>query len=194
MKALLYQDWDRLIISDEPTPMVSPGEVLIRVEACGICGSEIECVAKRLPRRQPPLILGHEFCGRVESPGPGVEGLALGQAVIVNSVLPCRACPACRRGDTNLCPNRRVFGMHRAGACAEFAVAPASIVYPRPDGMGPVLGALVEPAANGVHAASLLPHLEKRSVFVFGAGVIGLMCLQAARALHESRVAVADIS
>ena len=194
MKALLYKDWELLELADLPCPEPQAGEALIRVEACGICGSEIECFLKRLPRRRPPLVLGHEFCGRVERVGTGVTTLRPGDAVIANSVIPCRACPACRRGDTNLCPERRLFGMHRPGACAEYVAAPASVLYQRPEGMDPVLGALVEPAANGVHAARLLPHLEKRSVFVFGAGVIGLMCAQAARALCGARVAVADVS
>ena len=194
MKALLYRDWDTLEVAEVETPVPERGEVLIHVEACGLCGSEIECVLKRLPRRQPPLILGHEFCGRVAEYGPGVTGFARGDAVIVNSVIPCRECHACRRGDTNLCSNRRLFGMDRPGGCAEYVTAPASVVYRRPEGIGPVQGALVEPAANGVHAASLLPHLEKKTVFVFGAGVIGLMALQAVRALHEARVAVADLS
>ena len=194
MKALLYKDWGALEIAELPAPTPAAGEAVVRVEACGICGSEIECFLKRLPRRQPPLVLGHEFCGRIESVAPGVESLRPGDLVIANSVIPCRKCHACRRGDTNLCPDRRLFGMHRPGACAEFVAAPVSVLYQRPAGMDPILGALVEPASNGVHAANLLPHLPKRSVFVFGAGVIGLMCAQAVRAVHGARVAVADVS
>jgi len=194
MKALLYRDWDTLEVVKTDAPEPGRDEILIRVEACGICGSEIECVLRRLPRRQPPLVLGHEFCGRVQACGPDVAEFEHGDRVIVNSVIPCRNCHACRRGDTNLCEHRQVFGMHRPGGCAEYVAAPASVVYKRPDGMGPVAGALVEPAANGVHAASLLPHLEKRTVFVFGAGVIGLMAFQAVRALSQARVAVADIN
>jgi len=83
--------------------------------------------------------------------------------------------------------------MHRPGGCAELVTAPVSVVYPRPADMNPVLASLTEPAANGVHAMRLLPTYTKKSVFVFGAGMIGLMVLQAARALCDSRVAVADL-
>ena len=193
MKALLYRDWNCLELADVPKPEPSEGEVLVRVEACGICGSEIECVEQRSPRRTPPLILGHEFSGTVEALGTTASRFREGDRVVANSVIPCGNCFSCRRGETNLCHNRTLFGMHRPGACAEFVTAPESVLYPRPKEMDPVLGALAEPAANGVHAMSLLPGHPKRTVFVFGAGIIGLMVLQAARALCNARVAVVDL-
>ena len=193
MKALLYSDWGRLEVADVPEPVAGEHEVLVRVEACGICGSELECFERRSPRRTPPLILGHEFCGRVEALGKDVSGCHVGQPVIANSVIPCGQCLPCRRGETNLCGKRKLFGMHRPGACAELVAAPVSVVYPRPEGMDPVAGALVEPASNGVHVMHLLPGQPRKTVFVFGAGVIGLMVMQAARALAGARVAVADM-
>ena len=194
MKALLYKDWGCLEVADVPEPVPGADEVLIRVEACGLCGSELECFEQRSPRRTPPLILGHEFCGTVEASGKGVSGFRAGRPVIVNAVIPCRQCDPCRRGETNLCRNRELFGMHRPGACAEMVAAPVSVVYPRPAGMSPVVAALVEPSANAVHAIRLLPGQPKQNVFVFGAGIIGLMVLQAARSLLGARVAVADLS
>lgn len=193
MKALLYRDWGCVEIAEMPDPAPGKGELLVRVEACGICGSELECVAKRLPRRTPPLILGHEFCGKVAALGEGVSGFTVGDAVLVNSVIPCGQCHACRRGESNLCRERKVFGMHRPGGCAELVAAPTSVVYRRPADMDPLLGALVEPAANAVHAMKLLPDRAKETVFVFGAGLIGLMAMQAARALLGARTAVADL-
>jgi len=193
MKALLYSDWDKIEVADVPTPAPGPGEVLVRVEACGICGSEVECFKERHARRTPPLILGHEFCGTIEAIGDGSDAFEVGDPVLVNSVIPCRTCHACRRGETNLCPRRKLFGMHRAGGCAEYVAAPASVVFPRPPGMDPALGALAEPAANAVNVMRLLPGHPKKTVFVFGAGPIGLMALQAARAMAGARVVVADI-
>ena len=193
MKALLYSDWDEVIVADVPPPVPREDEVLIRVEACGICASEIECVTQRSPRRTPPLILGHEFCGVIAEVGRNVSGRRVGDCVISCSVIPCGTCPPCRRGQTNLCAARRHFGLDRPGACAEFIAAPAAVVHPRPPGMDPVLGALVEPAANGIHVMQLLPGYPRATVFIFGAGVIGLMALQAAQALHNARVAVADL-
>ena len=194
MKALLYKNWGEIVVADVPQPEPAAGEILVRVEACGICGSEVECFKERLPRRQPPLVLGHEFCGTVAASGEGVDGFKEGDPILVNSVIPCRTCHACARGETNLCTGRAVFGMHRPGACAEFVAAPASVVYPRPANMDPVVGALVEPASNAVNVMSLLPGHPKKTVFVFGAGFIGLMVMQAAHAMAGAHVAVADIS
>ncbi len=193
MKAFLYKDWGKLAVQEVPEPEPGEGEALIRVEACGICGSELETFQKHSPRRTPPLILGHEFCGRVARLGPGVTGLQEDDPVVVNSVVHCGECFPCSRGDTHLCAKRELFGMHRPGACAEYVVAPAYVVYPSPSGQRPVEGALTEPTANAIHVMHLLPHLRKKTVLVIGAGTIGLLVLQAAKAISGTRVAVSDI-
>ena len=193
MKALLYSDWERLETTDVPKPEPAEGEALIRVEACGLCGSEVECVQTRSPRRTPPLILGHEFTGVVEAVGAGAARFKPGDAVVANSVIPCGACAPCARGDTFLCRDRGLFGMTRPGACAEFVCAPEAVLLPRPEGMDPACAALAEPAANAVHVMRLLPGQPKASVFVFGAGMIGLLVAQAAKAMLGARVGVADL-
>jgi threonine dehydrogenase-like Zn-dependent dehydrogenase len=193
MKALLYSDWGKIEVTDVPMPVPAEGEVLLRVEACGICGSEVECVLQRHPRRVPPLILGHEFSGTVEALGSGVTDLKPGDAVVANSVVHCGTCLPCQREETNLCVNRSLFGMHRPGGAAEFVAVPASVLFPRPAHMTAQAGALIEPASNGVHVMNLLPNLDKKTLFVFGAGFIGLSVLQAAKAMCGSKVAVADL-
>ncbi len=115
MKALVYSDWNTLKIKDVAKPQPKSGEAVIRVEACGICGSEIESFKTASRRRIPPLILGHEFCGTVEKIQAETSFPEPGMLVAVNSVIPCGNCNACIRGETNLCENRQVFGMNMPG-------------------------------------------------------------------------------
>src|SRR5256885_10409408 len=111
MKTLLYPEWDRVEIADRPRPSPAADEVVLRVAACGLCGSELEAFKSHSPRRTPPLVLGHEFCGVVEELGPGVAGgpIRVGRKVVSNSLVPCSQCVRCRRGDTHLCGKRQIF-------------------------------------------------------------------------------------
>src|SRR5690348_6789314 len=103
MKTLLYPAWDRVEPADAPRPTPAPDEVILRVAACGLCGSELEAFKTHSPRRTPPLILGHEFCGVVEEIGRDVAGVSVGQKVVSNSLVACGECVRCRRGDSHLC-------------------------------------------------------------------------------------------
>lgn len=194
MKALLYADWDTLRMSEEPIPEPGPGEVRLKVQAAGICGSELEAVKNHSPRRTPPLILGHEFTGVVEALGRGVEGWSVGDPVVANAVIADGTCPACRRGQTHLCANRKLFGMHRPGAFAEFVTVPVATLIPRPPGLEPAKAAMSEPLGNGVHVAGLLAPANPRNVVVYGAGPIGLVVVQALRVALGARVAVVEPS
>ncbi len=192
MKAMLYKDWEDLIITDLPQPVPGEGEVLIRVGHCGICGSELECVAQRHPRRKPPLILGHEFAGEVVECGGGVQNLTVGQKVAVNPFVVCRRCRFCRQGKTNLCENRELMSMHRPGAFAEWVVAPEENCYVLPEGVDTAVGAMAEPVANAVHGLRLAGGVLPPSVIVFGAGPIGLVCAQVARACGASFLVIVE--
>jgi L-iditol 2-dehydrogenase len=192
LKALVYPEFDRLEVRDVPEPVLQPEEVLIRVAACGICGSELGSFAHRSPRRPPPLVMGHEFAGSVAAVGAGVSGLTPGQRVMVNSIVHCGTCDLCRRGATHLCRQRQVFGMHRPGAFAEYVAVPAGIVFPLPEEVSALQGSLVEPLANAVHVLSLASRNPMETVLICGAGTIGLMCLQAARASGAGRVAMTE--
>jgi L-iditol 2-dehydrogenase len=136
--------------------------------------------------------MGHEFAGTVAAVGDGVAGLETGQRVMVNSLVHCGACDMCRRQATHLCRQRQVFGMHRPGAFAEYVVVPEGIVFPLPHGVTPLQGSLVEPLANGVHVLSLVSGNPMETVLIAGAGTIGLMCLQAAKAFGAGRVAMTE--
>jgi threonine dehydrogenase-like Zn-dependent dehydrogenase len=181
MKAIVWNGPEEMAVEEVPEPAVEPGTVVVRPEAVGICGSEIEGYLGRMGNRTPPLVMGHEFAGTVTEVGEGVDEDLLGREVAVNPLSSDGTCRLCRAGYTNLCPNRRLVGIHSPGGFAEYALAPAQNVYPLPEGVEARAGALAEPLANGVHAIKLglAGHFVEHAVVV-GAGTIGLMCLQAA--------------
>jgi len=179
MKAIVWNGPEEMAIEEVPEPTVEPGTVIVRPEAVGICGSEIEGYLGRMGNRTPPLVMGHEFAGTVTEVGEGVDEDLVGREVAVNPLSSDGTCPLCRAGYTNLCPNRRLIGIHSPGGFAEYVLAPVQNVYPLPEGVGTRTGALAEPLANGVHAVRLADEPVEHAV-VIGAGTIGLMCLQAA--------------
>ena len=194
MNTLFYPAFDSLEIRDLPAPVPGPGEVLLQVAACGLCGSELETFKNRSPRRQPPLIMGHEFCGTVVSTGPGADAALVGRRVVSNSVVSCGHCVRCRRGDTHLCAARQIFGMHRGGAFAELVNVPVEVLLPWPDPLPAAAACLAEPLANGIHVVNLTRHVPVEKALVIGAGSIGLMCQQALQVLRGAQVMVCDIS
>lgn len=194
MKALFYPAWDRLEIRDVPEPSPKPGEVVLKVLAVGICGSELHGFKIHAPRRTPPLIMGHEFSGEVLALGPGVSGYRVGDVVAVNSTISCGACDACVEGDPHVCLTAEVYGTKRAGAFAERVAAPVSTLMPMPENVTPVQASLMEPLGNGVHAWSMIRRRFPEAVVIFGAGAIGLFTLQVARTAGAGRLAVVDVS
>jgi threonine dehydrogenase-like Zn-dependent dehydrogenase len=192
MKALFYPAWGKLEVRDVPRPSPIDGEVLIRVSNCGICGSELETFRDASKRRMPPLIMGHEFCGQVEEVRGAKAGGLKGRRVIAHALVHCGECSACVRGDTNLCIRRQVFGMHRPGAFAEYVTAPERVLIPWPDGLPAATAVFAEPLANGINAMRQGPMARRSRVVVIGAGPIGLMCLFAAKRVHQSSVVISD--
>src|SRR5215210_4179914 len=179
MKAIVWNGPEEMAVEEVPEPTLEPGTVIVRPGAVGICGSEIEGYLGRMGNRVPPLVMGHEFAGTVTEVGEGVSENLVGREVAVNPLSSDGACPLCRAGYTNLCPNRKLIGIHSPGGFAEYVLAPVRNVYPLPEGVGTRTGALAEPLANGVHAVRLADEPVEHAV-VIGAGTIGLMCLQAA--------------
>ena len=182
MKGIVWHGPERMSVEEVPAPEVAPGTVVVRPTATGICGSEIEGYLGRMGNRTPPLVMGHELAGTVTEVGEGVDRSLLGRTVAVNPLSSDGTCKLCRTGLPNLCPNRKLVGIHSPGGFAEYTLAPAANVHVLPDGVEARTGALAEPLANGVHAARLGTaggHPVERAV-VIGAGTIGLMCLQAA--------------
>lgn len=194
MRALLYPAFDQLEIRDVDVTPPQPDEVRLRVAACGICGSELESFKNRSPRRPPPLVMGHEFCGTIAEVGSAVRDWKPGARVVSNSLVPCGKCVRCDRGDTHLCAQRQIFGMHRPGAFAEFVNVPARCLIPWPENLPAEAASLAEPMANGIHVVRVSRHLPAATALVIGAGPIGLFCQQALQVLRGSKVYVADLS
>ncbi|OLC82577.1 MAG: galactitol-1-phosphate 5-dehydrogenase [Acidobacteria bacterium 13_1_40CM_4_57_6] len=198
MKVLLLSQYKHLEIVDIPEPTPGPGEVLVHVAACGICGSDVHGYDGSSGRRIPPIVMGHEAAGRIAAVGAGVKGFATGDRVTFDSTIYCGVCGPCRRGEVNLCDNRQVLGVscadyRRAGAFAEYVVVPSRIVYRLPDSLSFAEAAMLEAAAVAVHAVSLAQVSPNSTALVLGAGMIGLLALQALRVAGCPRVLVADI-
>ena len=174
MKALVYTGTQQMTYRDEPDPQPAPGEVLIRVDAVGICGSDMHAYHGHDPRRVPPLILGHELAGEV------VDGPGKGRRVTVNPLITCGHCEYCVQGRNNLCANRTMIGMTRAGGFAQLVTTAASSVIDLPLGMSSRAAALTEPAATALHAIntgmrSLVRPIPECKALVIGGGAIGLL-------------------
>jgi threonine dehydrogenase-like Zn-dependent dehydrogenase len=189
VKALVFTAPGTMELLDVPEPDPAPGEVLVQVRAAGICGSELHG-ARRPGFRKPPLIMGHEFAGIG----------AAGDAVVVNPILSCGHCEPCRRGLRHVCVERQIIGVHRAGGFAERVAVPASALRPLPPGLPWETAALIEPAANAVHAwnragAALGADGAKGAqVAVIGCGAIGLLCAATALSGGADTVDVSDLS
>jgi threonine dehydrogenase-like Zn-dependent dehydrogenase len=192
MKALYYADWGKLEIREVPRPTLADGEILVRVTECGICGSELDTFRTESPRRPPPLIMGHEFSGYVQEARNTHHRWEQGCRVVSHALVHCGRCTLCVRGDTNLCVHRQVFGMHRPGALAEYVAVPERVLLSWPADAPNGAAVFVEPLANGINAMRQGPTARRSRVVVIGAGPIGLMCVLAAKRLHQSNVIVAD--
>jgi L-iditol 2-dehydrogenase len=198
MKTLLLSKYKHLEIADLPKPTPGPGEVLVRVAACGICGSDVHGYDGSSGRRIPPIVMGHEAAGRIAAVGAGVRAFAEGDRVTFDSTIYCGTCGHCRRGEVNLCDQRQVLGVscadyRRAGAFAEFVAVPSRIVYRLPDNLSFEEAAMLEAVSVAIHAASLAQISADSTALVVGAGMIGLLIVQALRAAGCSHVFAADI-
>ena len=181
-----------------PVPDLADDEVLIRVRACGICGSDVHGYDGSTGRRIPPLIMGHEAAGTIERPGRGVSGFAAGDRVTFDSTVYCGRCEYCQRGAVNLCDARRVLGVscadyRRHGAFAEYVAVPARIVYRLPDRIPFEHAAVIEALAVAVHAVALRAPAPGDRVVVFGCGMIGLLVLQVLRDRGCRNVTAVDV-
>jgi L-iditol 2-dehydrogenase len=198
MKVLLLSKYRHLEVADLPVPKPQYGEVLVRVAACGICGSDVHGYDGTSGRRIPPIVMGHEAAGTIAAIGEGVKGLSEGDRVTFDSTIYCGTCSYCLRGEMNLCDNRQVLGVscsdyRRAGAFAEFVVVPSRTIYRLPDTIAFAEAAMLEAVAVAIHAVSLARISPASSALVLGAGTIGLLIQQALRVAGCARVFIADI-
>lgn len=198
MKALLLSEYKKLELADLPRPVPGPEEVLVEVAACGICGSDVHGYDGTSGRRIPPIVMGHEASGIVAETGSGVREFTKGDRVTFDSTVYCGKCEYCLAGQANLCDFRQVVGVscgdyRRAGAFAEYVVVPQRILYRLPDTLSFPEAAMLEAVSVALHAVRLAEMRGVGTALVIGAGMIGLLTLQAGRAAGASRVLIADI-
>ena len=191
MRALMYTGTNAMEIRDVPEPPLADGDVVLRIDAVGICGSDMHAYHGHDPRRVPPMILGHEFAATV------VAGAGIGRRVTGNPLVTCGSCEFCVQGRNNLCANRTMIGMSRPGAFAERMAIPASCLVELPDGLPPVKAALTEPAATALHALNLsmralVRPLPECSTLILGGGAIGMLAALLVRHYGCRDVVVAE--
>ena len=190
--------YKKLDLVDMPAPQPGADELLIRIRACGICGSDVHGYDGSTGRRLPPIVMGHEAAGVVEAVGKDVHNFHAGNRVTFDSTVYCGKCFYCLRSQINLCENREVIGVstpvfRRMGAFAEYVTVPARIAYALPEKLSYSHAALIEAVSVAVHGVSLTPIALEDTIVVVGAGMIGLLALQAARLAGAGRVFVVDV-
>lgn len=191
--AIFYKPRERLQVEIVPTPKPAPGEVLLKVAACGVCRTDLNHIDRGDPTvKSPPLILGHEVSGTVAELGPGVTNYKKGDHVLAPATLSCGTCYYCRSGRENLCENMQMFGNHRDGGYAEFMTAPAKDLFLLPSGIPLIESCLIaHTTTTPFHAVHQRANVHPGdSVAVYGCGGIGLNAVQVAAAVGATVIAV----
>lgn len=198
MKALVLEEYKKLVYTDVPTPAPGPDDVLVKVKACGICGSDVHGMDGSSGRRIPPIIMGHEASGVIESVGANVTGWEAGDRVTFDSTVTTKPDFFSQKGLSNLSDNRRVLGVscgeyRQHGAFAEYVVVPESILYRMPDGLSFEHAAMTEPVSVAFHAVDLVPLSINDTAVVVGSGMIGLLVIQALRIKGCGKIIAVDV-
>ena len=198
MKALVLEEYNKLVFKEVPVPSIGEKDVLVKVKACGICGSDVHGMDGSSGRRHTPLIMGHEASGVIADAGSGVVDFAVGDRVTVDSTIYCGHCFYCRKGLINLCDNRRVLGVSpkeykQHGAFAEYVAVPEHILYRLPEAISFEQAAMVEPVSIAFHAVNLTPVSLNDSAVVIGVGMVGLFVVQALRAAGCGTIIAVDL-
>ena len=201
MRAAVTRDWNDIRIEEVPVPVLEQGEVLVRVGACGICGTDLKIVAGVYEGSWPPalpFIQGHEWAGTVAALGEGVTGLQVGDRVAAENHKGCGTCANCRRGRYNLCEVARskgraykLYGHSAQGAFADYAARPAGLLHKLPDAVSFEEGTIVNQGALGLHAIRRCRIEPGDTVAVIGPGLVGLITVQLAKAVGATRLIVA---
>jgi L-iditol 2-dehydrogenase len=198
MRALQLVAASKLAVVELPLPAPGPGEVRLRVRACGICGSDLHGMDGGSGRRIPPLVMGHEASGVVDAVGEGVSAWRAGDRVTFDSTVWCGECGYCREGRVNLCDSRQVVGVacaefRRDGAFAEYVTLPQRILHRLPEGLSFEAAAFAEPVGVALHAVRRAGDVAGASVLVVGAGLIGLLVVQALKRAGAAKVIAVDL-
>ena len=198
MKALVMHEYGKLCYEDVADPKPGKGEVLIRLKACSVCGSDVHGLDGSTGRRRPPVIMGHEASGMIAELGEGVTNYKVGDRVTFDSTIYCNECDMCKAGKVNLCRSRRVLGVsceeyNQPGCFAEYVVVPEYILYPIPDNVSYVQAAMIEPLSVAYHAATRTKINPGDTVVVVGVGTIGLLTAQVVKSFGAGKIIAVDI-
>ncbi len=193
MKQAVMTTPGEIVIHEIEPPEPGPGEVLLRIQCIGVCGSDVHVFHGKHPYTSYPVVQGHEFSATLESVGEGVTGMKPGMKVTAMPQIVCGDCAPCRRGDYHICDNLKVQGFQAPGCAQELWVTDADKIIPLPDSFSFEQGALVEPVSVAVHAVSRAGNLNGRNVAVLGAGPIGNLVDQVAQA-DGAQVLITDLS
>lgn len=193
MRAAVLNEPGKIAVVEVAIPSIGPRDLLVKVIACGVCGSDIPRM-NFVGAYYHPIICGHEFSGTVESAGNEVEGFELGNLVTVPPLIPCRSCESCKAGHFSLCEDYDYFGSRRDGAYAQYVSVPFDNAMRMPDGIDPRAAAMMDPAAIARHAILRTKLADGMSVAVIGAGPIGLFAIQWAKIAGASEILAVDIN
>lgn len=196
MKALVYEGVKQLRVVDVPKPLPKEGEALVKIKACGICGSDIHGYMGITGRRIAPMIMGHEFAGEIEALGSGTsEGFRPGDRVTVQPVHFCGRCENCRNGYTNLCTDKHFLGILNVdGAFQEYLCVPEKLLYELPNNISFEEGALIEALAVSYCGVKKAGSLTGKQILIVGGGTIGQLALIVAKAQNPQTIIMSDLS
>ena len=186
MKVATWHGGTRFTLDDAPEPVPGPGQVVVAVEAAGICGTDVHATQGLFPYK-PPLVLGHEYTGVVRAVGRGVSKKLIGRPVACEPSFGCGACAECDAGRVSQCPN-----LTRLGGFAQRVAMPAHCAHPLPRGLDPVAGALTEPAACCLAGLESFPMPRQATVLVIGGGIMGLLTMALAKRRGATRLILSD--
>jgi 2-desacetyl-2-hydroxyethyl bacteriochlorophyllide A dehydrogenase len=195
LKALRYLGPHKLLLQEQPEPAIKEDEVLIKIMASGICGSDIHGYLGLTGRRIAPMTMGHEFSGQIVKLGSKIKSFDLGTRVIVQPLNFCGKCIYCRQGNTNMCVNGKLFGVMAVdGAMAEYLAVPEKLLFKLPEKCSYEIGAMAEPFAVAYSAVKKAGDLTDKNVLIVGVGTIGLCILQIVKLQSPELIIVSDLS
>ncbi|CAH1201655.1 putative zinc-type alcohol dehydrogenase-like protein YdjJ [Paenibacillus plantiphilus] len=192
MKRAVLVGEKQMQVEEEARPAIKASELLVEIEVCGICGSDLHIYGGNHPVLKPPVRMGHEFAGKVVEVGADVRNFQLGDYVAAIPGVGCGKCEPCQAGDFNLCRELKVIGGHHPGAFANFTAVPEGNLVKLPPNFSATYGAMVESVAVAVHAARRMKSVEGKKIAVLGAGPIGLLIIQVLKAFGAKLVVASD--
>lgn len=191
MKVALFEKPHQLSVTHKELRKLNGDEVLVKVTACGVCGTDLHIV-EGSSRSSPPVVLGHEYAGIVADAGKESRGFSVGDHVAVDPNISCGTCFYCRRGEVHLCARLRALGVDIDGGMAEFCIVPSSQLYHLPNTMAPEDAAFIEPLSCIVHGIDRAQIRTGDTVVILGGGTVGLLLLQLATISGASRVIIVE--